>query len=319
MATNVEAGRRVKTRSKRRFSWSSQSVGYLYIAPAVIFLLAVTLYPLINTVLTSLTAINTRSREVNFVALNNYIELASDPLFWGALRNTVLFTAASVVLHLVAGGVLALLLNEHWVSDILRNFMRGLLILPWLFSTAAAALIWGLLYHPFGPTNYILTAGHLINQPVDFLGDRSLALWSLVIVNVWKTFPFYMVMILGALQSVPPELYDAARVDGAHTFGRFRFVTLPLIRPVIVAISTIDIITTFSQFDLVKLLTSGGPSRSTETIAYYLWQKGFRDINMGYGSAISIVMVVGLSIGVLIYLRMFTAREQIYADATTSL
>jgi multiple sugar transport system permease protein len=294
-------------------------VGYLFIAPAVVFLLAVTIYPLVSTLLTSLTTINTRERTTEFVGLANYAKLLGDGVFWNAARNTAVFTAASVVLHLLAGGALALVLNERWGNSGARNFMRGLLILPWLFSTAASALIWGLLYHPFGPTNYVLTNLGLINQPVEFLADKSLAMGSLVIVNVWKTFPFYMVMILGALQSIPPELYDAARVDGANALQRFRHVTLPLLRPVVLAISTIDIITTFGQFDLVKLLTAGGPTRATETIAYYLWQTGFRDINFGYGSTISVVMVVGLAIGVLIYLRMFTAREQIYADSTTTL
>lgn len=318
MTTNVRSAAMTKVSRMRHIDWS-QNIGYLFIAPAVLFLIVVTIYPLISTFLTSFTTINTRERTTEFVALANYTRMFSDGVFWNAMRNTAIFTAASVVLHLLVGGTLAVLLNERWASIQARNFMRGLLILPWLFSTAASALIWGLLYHPFGPTNYVLQGLGLVSEPVQFLGDKTLAMWSLVLVNVWKTFPFYMVMLLGGLQSIPPELYDAARVDGASAYHRFRYVTVPLLRPVILAISTIDIITTFSQFDLVKLLTSGGPLRSTETVAYYLWQTGFRDVNFGYGSAISVVMVVGLSIGVLIYLRMFTAREQVYADSTTNL
>ncbi len=304
-----------KTRRRR---WSYQAAGYLFIAPAVTFLIVITVYPLVSIFFTSFTTINTRERTQEFVALMNFAELFADAIFWNAVRNTILFTAISVILHLLAGGVLALLLNERWANRGVRNFMRGLLILPWLFSTAASALIWGLLYHPFGPTNYMLLSSGIFTEPVEFLGDGSLALMSLVIVNVWKTFPFYMVMILGGLQSIPTEFYEAARVDGAGILQRFRHITLPLMHPIILAISTIDIITTFGHFDLVKLLTSGGPTRSTETIGYYIWQTGFRDVNFGYGSAISVVMVVSLSIITLIYLRLFSAREQIYADTTTT-
>jgi multiple sugar transport system permease protein len=141
----------------------------------------------------------------------------------------------------------------------------------------------------------------------------------LVLVNVWKTFPFYMVLLLGGLQAIPSELYEAGVVDGANRLQRFRHITMPLLRPVILAISTIDIITTAGHFDLVKLMTRGGPVRTTETIAYYIWQTGFRDVNFGYGAAISVAMVIVLSIGVLIYLRVFTARGQIYGDTTTTL
>lgn len=319
MTTRARASTMAVPAQRRLQSWIKQSRGYLFIAPAVIFLLVVMVYPLANVFVTSFTQIDTRERTQEYVGLDNYAALLDDSILWNSVRNTVIFTAASVVLHLLIGGVLALLLNEQWLSAEVRNFTRGVLILPWLFSTAASALIWGLLYHPFGTLNYLLMSSGLASEPVEFLGDRALALMSLVLVNVWKTFPFYMVMILGGLQSIPVELYEVSRVDGAGRLQRFRHITLPMMRPVILAISTIDIITTFGHFDLVKLMTFGGPIRSTETIAYYVWQTGFRDVNFGYGAAISVMMVVVLSIGVLVYLRMFTAREQMYGETTTAL
>jgi multiple sugar transport system permease protein len=296
-----------------------RSLGYLFIAPAVIFLCAVTLYPLLDTLKTSFTEINPRDRTEEFVGLQNYNQLFNDDVLHNAVKNTAKFTVASVILHLLVGGTLALLLNEQWAGAGLRNFTRGVLILPWLFSTAASALVWGLLFHTFGILNYLLQSLGLAHKTVEFLGDRSIALYSLVLVNVWKTFPFYMVLLLGGLQAIPSELYEAGVVDGANRLQRFRYITVPLLRPIILAISTIDIITTAGHFDLVKLMTRGGPVRTTETIAYYIWQTGFRDVNFGYGAAISVAMVVVLSVGMLIYLRIFTAREQMYGDTTTTL
>jgi multiple sugar transport system permease protein len=296
-----------------------RSLGYLFIAPAIIFLCVVTVYPLLDTVKTSLTEINPRERTEEFVGLQNYRDLFDDEILHNSVKNTIKFTFASVVLHIVIGGTLALLLNEQWAGMTLRNFLRGVLILPWLFSTAASALVWGLLYHTFGIMNYVFQTTGITSTTVEFLGDRDIALYSLVLVNVWKTFPFYMVLLLGGLQSIPSELYEAGVVDGANRLQRFRYITIPLLRPVILATSTIDIITTAGHFDLVKLMTRGGPIRSTETVAYYVWQTGFRDVNFGYGAAISIAMVIVLSIGVLIYLRVFTAKEQIYGDTTTTI
>ena len=296
-----------------------QSLGYLFIAPAVIFLCVVTVYPLLDTIKTSFTEINPRERTEEYVGLKNYENLFHDEVLHNSVKNTVKFTFASVFLHLIIGGTLALLLNEQWAGAFLRNFTRGVLILPWLFSTAASALVWGLMFHTFGIMNYIVQAIGITSTSVEFLGDRDIALYSLVLVNVWKSFPFYMVLLLGGLQSIPSELYEAGVVDGANRFQRFRHITVPLLRPVILATSTIDIITTAGHFDLVKLMTRGGPVRSTETVAYYVWQTGFRDVNFGYGAAISVAMVVVLSVGVLIYLRLFTAKEQSYSDTTTTL
>src|SRR5262249_46633458 len=156
-----------------------------------------------------------RQKTVSFIGLRNYSDVLKDPVFWQSLKNTVIYTVGSMILHLLVGGFLAVLLNEKWANTPIRNFVRGLLILPWLFSLAASALMWALLYSPFGPLNYLLTATGLAAQTVDFLGDRNIVLWSLVLINVWKSFPFYMVMILGGLQSIPADLYDAAHVDGA--------------------------------------------------------------------------------------------------------
>ena len=225
------------------------------------------------------------------------------------MENTLVYTIGSVIFHALVGGFLALLLNERFAPVRVRNIARGLLILPWLFSLAASALIWALLYQPAGPLNHILQVVGIAAKPIDFLGDPHVAIWSLVIVNVWKYYPFYMVIILGSLQSIPSELYEAARVDGAGRLQRFRYVTLPMLRRSLIAITTIDFITTFGVFDIVKLMTNGGPFRSTQTAAYYIWQVGLRDVNFGYGSAISVVMLVFVGAVTVIYLRLTSEKS----------
>ncbi|HEY3118239.1 MAG TPA: sugar ABC transporter permease, partial [Chloroflexota bacterium] len=214
------------------------ATGYIFVAPAIVFLLATAVYPVLNVI--ALGLMDVAAGEWHYVGLTHYVGVLQDSVFWNAVRNTSIFTAASTVLHLTLGMVFALLLHEVWFSRALRNVMRGVMILPWVFSTAAAGLMWALLYHPFGLFNYLLVGVLGRAQPVEFLGNASLALGSIIAVNTWKSYPFYMVAILGELQSIPPELYDAAKVDGAGWWQQFRFVTLPQLRGVLIAISTLD-------------------------------------------------------------------------------
>ncbi len=309
---------RAATPARWRWRLPRQSIGYLFIAPAIIFLLLVVAYPIFTTVRMSVFERNYREKTTTFVGFDHYEKALEDKVFWDSLQNTVTYTAGSVVFHVLIGGFFALLLNESWGSGTFRNLMRGLLILPWLFSMAASALIWSLLYQAISPLNYLITQSGLSSEPIAFVGDPNIALWSLVAVNVWKYFPFYMIMILGGLQSIPPELYDAAHVDGAGRLQRFRFITMPLLRPVLISLITIDFITTFGVFDIVKLMTNGGPFRATQTAAFYVWQKGLRDVNFGYGSAMSVIMLIIVGAFTLVYLRI-TQKQAVYGDKSTAI
>lgn len=288
-------------RATRRIK--NDHLGYLFIAPALLFIAAVVFVPIVETVWRSFTRMNFRERTLELVGLDNYVAIASDPLFWLSLQNTFVFATGSTIGHVLVGTAFALLLSAKWASNRVRNVVRGLLILPWLFSLAAAALIWGLLYDPFGPLNHLVVASGLSAEAVDFLGEPRNAMISLIIVNIWKFYPFYMVMILGGLQSIPEELYEAARIDGASGWQTFWRVTLPMLRPVLIAATTIDMITSFATFDIVRIMTNGGPQRATQTLSLYIYETGFRDVNLGYGAAMSIAMLVILMIATIIYIR----------------
>jgi multiple sugar transport system permease protein len=282
------------------------AVGYLFVAPAVLYLLATAVYPVLTVVAMGLQDV--AGGQWHYVGVAHYIDALRDAVFWNAVRNTVIFTVASTVLHLTLGLVFALLLNEVWFSRALRNVMRGVLILPWVFSTAAAGLMWALLYHPFGLFNYLAVGVLGRAQPIEFLGSASLALGAVIAVNTWKSYPFYMVAILGELQSIPLELYDAAKVDGAGWWQQFTSVTLPQLRGVLIAISTLDVITTFGHVDLITMLTRGGPGRATETVAFHVYRTALIDGNLARGAAISTIMLGLMLLFTVLYLRILAMR-----------
>ncbi len=285
-------------------SWKSRDyVGYFFIGPALLYILVISIFPLFSTVQTSFTTL-LRGDWV-FVGLRNYSKLAQDEWFLVALRNTVFLTAMVTLGHLTIGMVLALLLNEAWFPAV-RNVLRGFMIVPWLFSSAAGCLMWSFLMHPLGFFNWINAVVRPGAQPINFFGDPNIAIWSIILVCIWLGFPFYMISILGGLQSIPPELYEAAKVDGASALQRYLYVTLPLLRPVMISVSTIDVIVTMGHMDTVKLLTEGGPFRTTETVAYYVWKVGLNDGNLGYGAAISTLMLILLVAFAAIYIRVLS-------------
>ncbi|OFW62957.1 MAG: hypothetical protein A2Y74_06085 [Actinobacteria bacterium RBG_13_63_9] len=297
-------GKAVNVGEVRRLRILRSLSGYLFLAPALLYLLGVSIYPLISTIQMSFMEVEQGGWQV--VGLQNYANLLRDLWFWNSLKIISVVAVASTVLHISIGMALALLLNEHWFSIILRNFMRGILIFTWMFSTAAAALMWSLLFHPFGLFNYLAKTLFDLSAPVEFLGNTSLALWSVIVVGAWKYYPYYMLMILGGLQTIPLELYEAAKVDGANYWHRFRHVTLPLLRPVLIVISTIDMIATFSHVDLFKMLTRGGPLRTTEVVAYYIYKSALLDGNLGYGAAISTFVLMCLVVFMVVYMRILS-------------
>lgn len=280
--------------------------GYVFVAPVVIYLAATAIYPIVSVI--GMSVRDVAAGRWYFVGLSQYQQVLQDPVFWNAFRNTSIFTIASTIAHLTLGMAFALLLHETWVSPVLRNITRGTMILPWVFSTAAAGLMWSLLYHPFGLFNYLVVGVLGRPQPLAFLGDPGIALASVIAVNVWKSYPFYMVAILGELQAIPTDMFDAAKVDGAGGWQRFWFVTLPHLRGVLIAISTIDVITTFGHVDLINILTRGGPGRATETVAFHVYRTGLLDGNLAQAAAISTLMLVILTLFTWLYLRMLARR-----------
>jgi len=283
------------TRYKDRFDLR----GFFYIGPAFIFLLLIVIFPLFKVFQYSFQEYFDRS--FVFTGLMNYQRLFSDKLFWLSIKNTFIFTIGTIILHLAISWVIALLLNAQGPNPKVRNFFRGALLFPFLFSAPAAALLWGILYQPLGYPNYIIE--QLFGTTINFLGDPRYALFSVLLVNLWTSFPLYMILILGGLQSIPKSMHEAARMDGANWFQSFCHITLPQMRTLMMTIIVIDFATTFIHFDLVWTMTKGGPLRSTYLISFFLYQRGMQAFKFGYASAVGVIiaLIVSACVGPLVF------------------
>ncbi|WP_135554130.1 carbohydrate ABC transporter permease [Paenibacillus cymbidii] len=245
---------------------SEARTAYLLAFPAFLYLLAIMIVPLVWAVSLSFTD-KTLGGGAHWIGLHNYAVLLKDKAFYRSVFNTLEFTVLSVLLKLAIGLVMALVLNQAFVG---RNFSRALLLLPWALPSIVAILTWKWLFSDIGGLiNYVLKGLGLIAQPVLFLNDRTWAMGSIVMVNVWKGMPFIGISLLAGLQTISRELYEAAEIDGAGRFRQFLYITMPLLKNVILLTALLSTIWTFNAFDVVYLLTNGGPVDATTVVSLY--------------------------------------------------
>ena len=261
--------------------------GYLLVAPVVICLLVLVVYPFFFAVWISFTD-RMIGREGRFIGLGNFLYLFGQPSFQATVRNTVVLVGTVQILKLAFGIGIALLLNQQIRA---RQFWRSLILLPWAMPAFVAYMTWKLLYEPQGGAfNLILLGSGLASTHVDFLSTKELAMPSVIVATFWRGFPFWVISFLAALQNVPQELYETAAIDGANAWKRFRYITLPSIRHVVLVVVLLSTIWTTNGFENVWLLTQGGPSDATMTfpvLAYF----GLQSLRIGEASAVSVAML----------------------------
>ncbi len=263
-------------------------LGVLLVSPVVIYLVAVQAYPFASAIITSLTdkRVGTPGR---FIGLGNYIDLVREPLFRLAVRNSLLFTGLAISAKLVFGTVMALVLNQ---DRPLRNLWRALLFLPWTIPTIITVLTFQLLYSSTGGVlNFLLAKAHLLSRPIDWLGTPVWAMVSIVLVNVWRGTPFFGISLLGALQTIPREHYEAAEIDGASIVQQFAYITVPSIRNVALLVMIISTIWTLNDFQIIWVLTRGGPANTTQVFATLTYTTAFLNLDLGRAVAISVTSV----------------------------
>jgi len=264
---------------------------YLYAAPAVLLIAAVMLVPLaigISYAFRDIQILNPFSG--GYVGLQHFRTLWADANFWNALRNTVLWTVASVALQFVFGLALALLLNRKFPG---RALVQALVFLPWAVPAFLSGLNWAWLFNPVvGPVPHWLFATGLMAAPENILSDPSQALWGPIIANVWWGIPFFAITFLAALQSIPSDIYEAAEIDGAGAFQRFRSITLPFLAPTIAITLLLRAVWIANAADLIVVMTRGGPADSTQIVASYIFTQAFQRLDFGYASAIALVLLV---------------------------
>jgi multiple sugar transport system permease protein len=295
------AGRAPRTTPWRR----RRRVGYMFVAPVFLFLCAVVVFPLTHAFWTSLQRV--RGLNSTFVGTLNYQKALTDDAFWHSLAVSLEFTAACVVLHMALGLGLALILNELRFA---RTALRIAFLTPWMVAPAVGATLWLWLLEPqFGVVNYLLQAAGLVHAPVAWLGEPLSAFASVVAVDVWRGVPFVMLLLLAGLQTIPREQYEAAAMDGASTWQRFRFVTLPNLRYLLVVASTLDIINTVRHYDIIGVMTAGGPAGATEVLPVLLYNTAFRGNRFGEAAALGVLLLLIVLAFSIFHIR-YTRPEQ---------
>jgi multiple sugar transport system permease protein len=283
-------------------------IGVVLIAPTVLVFCAVILYPLISAIYLSLFSIYTPTLVGEWVGADNYTALLASGDFWNAVRNTLIWTVGTLVLQLVFGVAMALLLNQ---SIVFQSLARSLVLFPYFLSTVVAVLVWRWLFNDlYGILNHVLLLAGLIDAPVNWLGQMPNAMISIILVGAWKYFPFVVIVVLARLQSIPEQLYEAATIDGAGPFQRFADITLPQLRDVLVVVVLLRAIWDFKEFDLIYLMTGGGPVRATQTLSLLVYEEAFRLNRMGMASTYAVAMMLVLLGFTLVYLRQTNRLEE---------
>jgi arabinogalactan oligomer/maltooligosaccharide transport system permease protein len=298
---------------------------YLWLAPLLICLAIILVYPLVNGFLLSFTDANQTNIAVQigpisypatyrFIGLQNYTAIVRNWFTPGSDQNhviiqTIIWLVANSLLHFLLGLGLALILNRKMR---LRGIYRTLLMIPWAMPQFVSAFAWKFLYNQQG--GYIDAALQALHLPtIGWGSDPTWALIAVIIVNIWLGIPFMTVTLLGGLQSIPAELYEAAAIDGTSRWQRFRLITLPMLRPIAFLVTLLDVIWTFNVFAIIFLLTNGGPFHRSDTLITYAWEQAFLvPQRYGLGGAYGIIILLILLIFTLFYSRMLRANQTVY-------
>ena len=282
--------------SDRRLAW-------LLVSPALLVTAAVALFPLAWTVWESLHHHDLRMPWLGrpFAGLANYAEILGDTRFWGAMLHTLFFTAVTVALELGLGLFLALAMNQAFRG---RGLVRAAVLVPWAIPTVVAALLWRFLFDTqAGIANAALTGLGVLDEPIVWFVHAATAWVPVILADVWKTTPFVALLLLAGLQGIDPALYEAAAVDGAGVWRRLWSVTLPLLKPALAVSLIFRTLDAFRVFDLIYVLTGGGPGTATEPIALYAFNALFSNLRFGYGAALSVIVFLVTFLLALLYLK----------------
>ncbi len=295
----------------RRLSIPSEAntAAWFFLAPALLLIFVFFFLPVAASLVLSVTDFDLYGiadpANTRFVGLSNYSRLLQTPDFWAALRNTFYFAFVGGPLTIAVALSAALLLSSKLVR--FKGFFRTIYFTPFVTTLVAVAIVWRYLYHTrYGLFNYALS--YIGIGPIDWLGDPHWAMPAIILMAVWKSFGYNMLIFIAGLQSIPEELYDAAEIDGAGAFRRFFSITLPMLMPTLVFVSVVTMIGYFQLFAEPYVMTQGGPLRSTTSVVLLMYEEGFRWWRMGYAAAIAFVLFVVILIATLLQFRLQRER-----------
>ena len=294
---------------KNRFRQLTQGqLAVILLTPAVIIIFAIVIYPLINTFVQSFFDYNLAFPHLKtFTGIGNYISVLKDSYFWKSLKYTIYFAVFSISLELIFGFIVALILNENFVG---KWLVRTLVIIPWAIPPVVNATIWKWIANPeYGSLNSVLYSLGIISEYRRWLSDPF---WSMVIIaiaDVWKYTPLVAILLLASLQTIPEELYEAAKIDGANPFKRIVYITIPYIKPAIIIVLILRTLEAFKVFDLVFIMTRGGPAFRTTFISYFIYLETFTNLNIGRGSAIAYIISLFMTFFSYLYIRNLRSSD----------
>ncbi|MDD2972580.1 MAG: sugar ABC transporter permease [Lachnospiraceae bacterium] len=286
------------------------NIGLLFVLPAFLYMLVFVGYPIIDNIILSfqnVTVKNLVSGSRDFVGLKNYFDIFKDQVFIKALWNTLFFTVSCLVIQFIIGFGLALFFCKNFKF---AKAVRGLLMMPWMIPITVTALIFKFIFGTdVGILNYILQSFGLIQQNIEWLTTANTAMFAIICANIWIGIPFNMILISTGLTTIPKELYESASIDGSGKLNTFIKITLPLLKPTIESVLILGFIYTFKVFDLVYVMTSGGPVNSTHMLSTYSYKLSFEMFKYSKGSAVANVLLVILLVISILYLRTTTKEE----------
>lgn len=287
---------------------NNQKTGWILLFPALLLLFLVFLYPIARAFILSLFTENLGTQlQPEFAGFANYLRMLGDGRFWQSMSNTAIFTVVSVTLELVFGLGIALVLNQSFFG---RGMVRTIAIIPWALPTSIMGLAWAWIFNDrFGVANDILLRLGLIETGINWLGEPGLAMVTIIVADVWKTTPFISIILLAGLQSISQDLYEAHKIDGANYWQSFTQITLPLLMPQIMIALLFRFAQAFGIFDLVQVMTGGGPAGSTETVSIYIYSTVMRYLDFGYGAALVVATFLSLIVTIALVTWLFNKKR----------
>lgn len=279
------------------------------VVPALLLLIIISYFPISYAIFLSFVKKTAFSPHMTWAGIKNYIWILTDPELWASLGRSVVFTVGSVSLQIICGLVMALLLNQSFRG---QSLARSLVILPYLLPTIVVGLVFKWLLNPdFGVINQLLLQWKLLKMPIDFFGGLSSAMYSIIATTSWQYTSFVVLMILARLQAINPKLYEAAEVSGAGSMRCFLDVTLPNLKTTLFLLSLLRGIWMFNKFDLIYIITGGGPLNSTETLPIYAYRLAFEDFNFGKAAAACTIMFLVLALASVVYFKLFDPSKEV--------
>jgi len=290
---------------------SNTSFAILLILPSLCIIGFIIIYPLLNGIFLSFKSYNIiEPNSRKFVFFKNYDFLFKDKIFWESFKNTIIFTFLSISGGFLIGLTLALILNE---KIIFQRFFRGIFLTPWVIPAVIVSLLYLYMFNSeVGIINYVLKRLHIISDFIPWFGKPKAAMAAVVIGNIWNQFPFYSLMLLATLQSIPEEIKEAAEVDGANAIKRFWHITVPYLRNVILITTTLMVIWNFNNFDIIWTTTLGGPVNATTTFSIYTYRMAFRNFQIGYAATIGVAWLIVLLIFSYVYIKIMEKKSDIF-------